>query len=119
LKNVPLHFTNIDRPGYAGSSARRGLGVLQIGGVEALGEPVVDVGEHRARPITAALLVEHAGEAYRCAQFPRLRLHLLCECDRIAEVGMGQFSLAKIEPQLSASIVDLEPMIEVFYNGYP
>ena len=32
------------------------LGVLQVGGVEALGEPVVDLGEHRARLVTAIVL---------------------------------------------------------------
>ena len=32
------------------------LGVLQVGGVEALGEPVVDFGEHRARFVALALL---------------------------------------------------------------
>ena len=31
------------------------------------------------------------------------RLHLLCECDRLAEVGLGQFRLAEFEPQLSAT----------------
>ena len=32
------------------------LGVLQISSIEALGEPVVDFGEHRARFITLTLL---------------------------------------------------------------
>src|SRR6266851_2169433 len=31
------------------------LGVLQIGGVEALGEPAIDLGEHRSRFIAIAL----------------------------------------------------------------
>jgi hypothetical protein len=34
------------------------LGVLQVGGVEALGEPVIDVGEHRARLVAMTLLRE-------------------------------------------------------------
>jgi len=34
------------------------LGVLQIGGVETFGEPVVNVGEHRARFVALALSVE-------------------------------------------------------------
>ena len=34
------------------------LGVLEIGGVEALGEPTVDFGEHRARFVATALLRE-------------------------------------------------------------
>jgi hypothetical protein len=32
------------------------VGVLQVGGVEAFGEPVVDLGEHRARLVALALL---------------------------------------------------------------
>ena len=34
------------------------LGVLEIGGVEAFGEPVVDIGEHRACLVGLALLFE-------------------------------------------------------------
>jgi hypothetical protein len=34
------------------------LRIFQIGGVEALGKPVVDVGEHRARLVATALLGE-------------------------------------------------------------
>ena len=40
------------------------LGVLQIGGIEAFGEPVVDVGEHHARLIATALRGEQAAQAY-------------------------------------------------------
>jgi hypothetical protein len=32
------------------------LGVLQVGGVEALGEPIVDVGAHRASVLAKTLL---------------------------------------------------------------
>jgi hypothetical protein len=34
------------------------LGVLQVGGIEAFGEPVVNVSEHRARFIAAASVAE-------------------------------------------------------------
>jgi len=37
-----------------GQFVEQSLRVLQVGGVEALGEPVVDFGEHCARLITAA-----------------------------------------------------------------
>jgi hypothetical protein len=40
------------------------LGVLQVGGVEALGEPVVDFGEHRERLVAAAGVAEQPGEAH-------------------------------------------------------
>jgi len=45
------------------------LGVLQIGGVEAFREPVVDFGEHRASFISLALLVEQSREARGGSQF--------------------------------------------------
>ena len=38
------------------------LGVLQVGGVEALGKPLVDVGEYRARLGAAASAGEQARE---------------------------------------------------------
>jgi len=39
-----------------GELIEQGFGVLQVGGVEALGEPVIDFGEHRARFVATALL---------------------------------------------------------------
>ena len=33
----------------------QGFGVFQVGGVQAFGEPAVDVGEHRARLVASAL----------------------------------------------------------------
>src|SRR6266851_5766679 len=47
------------------------LRVLQIDGVEALGEPAVDVREHSARLVATALLREQPCEARRRAQLPR------------------------------------------------
>ena len=38
------------------------LRVLQVGGVEALGEPVVDIGEHRARLVAAVSVAQQARE---------------------------------------------------------
>ena len=80
----------------------QGFGVFEVCGVEALGEPAVDFGEHRLRFITTALRCEQAREAYRCAQLPGLRLHFLGERDRVVEVGLGQLGLAYFEPQLAA-----------------
>ena len=39
-----------DRARLAVQLVEQRLGVFEVGGVEAFGEPVVDVGEHRARP---------------------------------------------------------------------
>ena len=44
--------------GLAPKLIHQRLNVLQVGGVEAFGEPVVDVGEHRAGFIALALLRE-------------------------------------------------------------
>jgi len=44
------------------------LGVLQIGGVKALGEPVVDYGEHRASLFATALRNEQPRKAGCCPQ---------------------------------------------------
>src|SRR5216683_526159 len=43
------------------------LGVLEARGVEALGEPVVDFRQHRARLVAATRLVEQACKACCCA----------------------------------------------------
>jgi hypothetical protein len=43
------------------------LGVLEVGGVEAFGEPVVDFRQHRAGLVALALLVEQSCEACCCA----------------------------------------------------
>ena len=88
------------------------LGVFQVGGVEALGEPVVDFGEHRARFVATTLRCEQPREARRRAQLPGLRLHLLGERDRLAEVGLGQFGLAEFEPQFSATGQSIGPVDE-------
>src|SRR5260370_25442812 len=47
------------------------LGVLEVGGVKALGEPAVDFGKHRASLVATALLREQPGEAPRPEPFPK------------------------------------------------
>jgi hypothetical protein len=64
------------------------LGGLQIGGVEALGEPVVDLREHRARLVAAVLRCEPPREVGRCKQLEGFGYLL-------AKVGLGQFGLTK------------------------
>ena len=66
------------------------LGVFQVGGIEALGEPVVDFREHRARLITLALLCEQPCEAGRGAQLVSFRAHAPGNCDRFQEVATRQ-----------------------------
>jgi hypothetical protein len=47
----------------------QGLGVLQVGGVEALGEPVIDEGEHRAGFVATAPTIEQSHKTGRRAKF--------------------------------------------------
>src|SRR5215469_5023445 len=47
------------------------LSFLQIGGVEAFGEPVVDLGEHRAGLVATALFCEQPRQAHRRTQLKR------------------------------------------------
>ena len=56
--------------GLASQFVEQSLGVLQVGGVEALGEPAVDLGEHRTRFVATALLLEQPREVRGRAQFP-------------------------------------------------
>ena len=47
------------------------LGVLQVGSVEAFGEPVVDRGKHRARFVAVTLFRKQSGEAYAKSTFDK------------------------------------------------
>ena len=49
------------------------LSVVQVGGIEALGEPVVNLGEHRARLVAAAGITEQSREVRGSAQFACFR----------------------------------------------
>jgi hypothetical protein len=45
-----------------------GLGSYQVVGVEALGKPVADIGEHRERFISPSLLREQPHETYQSSR---------------------------------------------------
>ena len=66
------------------------LGVLKVGGVGALAEPAVNLGEHRARFITPIVVAQQTREAGGGVQFPGFGTHLLRKGDGLAEVGIGQ-----------------------------
>ena len=51
----------------------QGFGVLQVRGVEALGEPVVDLRKHRAGLVAPALLYDETSKAGRRSQLPCFR----------------------------------------------
>src|ERR1700680_2274828 len=44
------------------------LGVLQIGGIEAFGEPIVDFGEHCARFVAPAYVAEQSCQTHQRSQ---------------------------------------------------
>jgi hypothetical protein len=58
-----------DRTVYAFSWSSSSLGIFQIARVKALGEPAVELGEHRARFVALALSGEQSRETHRRAQF--------------------------------------------------
>src|SRR6266851_3093517 len=84
-----------------------GLGVLQVGGIEALGEPVVDVGEHRARLVAMVLPREQPSETHRRAQLPRLGALITRNLNRALEAVMSfrGIGITLLEQQLA-----FEPM---------
>jgi hypothetical protein len=55
LVTAPYFKQRTPRGGLCGQFVQERLGVFEIGGVETFGEPVVDLGEYRARLITAIL----------------------------------------------------------------
>src|ERR1700687_4345492 len=69
------------------------LGVLQIGGVEAFGEPAVDYREHRARLVAPAVLDVKARETDGRAKLPRFRTMLprMLDCSAETLLGLGSF----------------------------
>src|ERR1700730_8609390 len=101
------HWCVVSRSLFAQDEARlqllhQRLGVLEIGGIEAFGEPIVDFGEHRPRFLASARRCEQARKAYGCAQFPRFGAHLSRKRNRLAEIGLDELSLPLFEPQFAA-----------------
>ena len=50
---------------------------------------------------TIASRLQHPSEAGRSAQLSGLHPRLLRECDGFMKIGLGQFTLAQFQPQLS------------------
>ncbi len=75
------------------------FGILQIGGVEALGEPAVDRGEQRVRLGGLALVAPQPGEAGGGAQFPRLRLLRTGALDRPPIGSFRPIRSSRVPPQ--------------------
>ena len=62
------------------------LGVFQVLGIEALGEPAVDFGKHRARFVAATGTSKQAGKVYGRAQLPQLGLLWASDIERRARL---------------------------------
>src|SRR5262249_18732495 len=65
------------------------LGVLQVGGIEALGEPAIYIGEHRASLFASAALRVQACEASCRAQLQRFCALMSCNFDGCSKAVLG------------------------------
>ena len=102
------------------------LGVFQVRRVEALGEPVVDLGEHCASLVVATLLGEHPGKADGRAQLPPPGLLSARDVERLTKttfcltlfLPLGVSVL--FEQQFSSYAVELgvEPAFAVPFGNY-
>src|SRR5260370_35380876 len=61
------------RPSVGPEVVKQGFGVFEVGKFEALSEPAVDFGQHRASFVALALLREQTGKTGGRAQFERPR----------------------------------------------
>ncbi len=78
------------------------LGLLQIGRVEPLGEPIMDRRKEIAGFGALALVTPKPGKAYRGAQLPQSGVLISGDLDRLAEGPFSVFDQAN-EPQCVAS----------------
>src|SRR3954454_4660760 len=72
----------------------KGLRLLQILGVEAFGEPVINRGEQLICLLTLALALPQACKAHRRAQLPGFGLLAAGPVERGEEVPFGAFKIA-------------------------
>src|SRR5437667_1419976 len=92
----------------------QGPGFLEVRGVEALGEPVVNLGEPSARLAAMTLLSEQPSEAGRCTKFPCLRTHAASQRDRVAEIGFGLLQIRLLKPDFATNPECLGTVYEFF-----
>src|SRR6516165_7926718 len=71
LDCAEFHPAHTYHPGLGGQFLQQRLGLLEVSGVEAFGEPVVDFGEHRAGLVAAASIAQQAGKADASAEFEK------------------------------------------------
>src|SRR5215469_6685040 len=95
-----------DIPVLTAQLVEQRLGVLEVGGVEAFGEPVVDFGEHHTRFVAAIGVAQEPRERCGCAQFQHLRAQLLQARDRLAKISFGLIRLAEPDKDVAADAYD-------------
>ena len=107
-----------------GQFVEQGLGVLQIGGVKALGEPAVYSDERRVRFVALALFSEQPCEAGSRTQLPGLGPDVFCDCDRFTQIGAGplQITIPELEftsqPQCFGTVGQLRRVrLQGFLDG--
>jgi hypothetical protein len=101
------HWYTMSRSLFAQNGARlqllqQRLGVLEIGGIEAFGEPIVDFGEHRARLIAATLLRKQPREAHCRSQFVKLSARTTRANNRFSKILFSFLLRIHLEPYLAA-----------------
>src|SRR5208283_2786554 len=92
------------------------LGFLEVCGVEALGEPAIDVVEHRAGLVTTTLLRNQPCEARASTKFKSSRAHALGKQDRLAEISGRLGLVATPHVQLAARPQHIEQIDLLFSN---
>ena len=65
------------------------LGLLEVGGIKALGEPAVDRREQGVRCHALALLLPQPPQAHGCPQLPGLGLLAAGNDEGVVETGFG------------------------------
>jgi hypothetical protein len=84
-----------------GQFVEQRLGVLEVGGVEALGEPAVDRREQITGFGAAILVAAESGEAHGGAQFPELGLLLLGDAQGFAIQFLGGLGMPLPQQQFA------------------
>src|SRR6266508_2647021 len=102
VKVVPMCVYPLSLQGF-----QQGLGLLEVGGVKALGEPAVDLGQELMGIGALALLLPQASEARGGAQLPGFGLLATGNGEGLLEAG---FRLGRIWDILAQQQLALEPI---------
>jgi len=66
----------------------QGLGVFEVGGVKALGEPAIDFRKHRSRFLATMGVTQQPRQACRRTKLPRFGTLVSCNLDSLAEAAL-------------------------------